>query len=272
MSYFKNKECKKCGMSYDELASVCPNCKSLNEDNIEFRNKTKCSFIPPIMQLTAFLIGFIGVYAISFVFNLVFNNIYVQNNALGLTLANSLTYVVLAILLGLTIFRFYREFLPGFKHLRPYVAGLIGFVIIFVFNLLYGWIISAALPNIGVNENQTTSEVIVKFSPIVSVFVLGLLGPICEEITYRLGLYSLLRRKNFALALIVEVFVFAILHVSFFNSDFITELVNVPYYLCAALVFTLLYEKEGIAASTSAHVINNLYSVIAVIITLNIPK
>ncbi|MBP5694703.1 MAG: CPBP family intramembrane metalloprotease, partial [Bacilli bacterium] len=103
--------------------------------------------------------------------------------------------------------------------------------------------------------------------PITCLFIFGLIGPICEEITYRVGLFSLLKRKNRALAYLVTIAVFALIHFNFSNdpATLLNEIINLPYYMFAAFAFSFAFDKFGFAASATAHISNNLISLFLVV-------
>ena len=120
-------------------------------------------------------------------------------------------------------------------------------------------------PNAGTGGNQGTASSIATAYPIFAIVILGILGPICEEFAYRVGLFSFLRRVSPVLAYIGTALIFGLIHFDFTSKDLITELVYLPNYVFAGIMFSLLYEFGGIGASTTAHILNNLFSVLLII-------
>jgi membrane protease YdiL (CAAX protease family) len=106
----------------------------------------------------------------------------------------------------------------------------------------------------------------VKNFPLISFINFVLLGPIVEELTYRLGLFSFLKQRNRWVAYIVTVGLFAIIHFNFNQDNIINELLNLPFYATAGLYFCWLYEKQGFAVATIAHITNNLISFVSILL------
>ena len=100
--------------------------------------------------------------------------------------------------------------------------------------------------------------------PFISLIFLGVIGPICEELTYRVGLFSVLKKPKW-LAYVIGTLVFALAHFSFTSTNIINELVNLPVYIVSGFALCLAYDKFGLAASLTAHTVNNIYSVSMVI-------
>ena len=92
-----------------------------------------------------------------------------------------------------------------------------------------------------------------------------LIGPFCEEITYRVGLFDLIKRKNKILAYIIEVLIFAFIHIQFSETTLGAELAAFPIYLAIGFFLTFAYDKFDLPASYMAHIFLNTISFIAVI-------
>ena len=76
----------------------------------------------------------------------------------------------------------------------------------------------------------------------------------------------LCKRKNRILAYVATIIIFTLIHFDFGAKTMTNELLNIPYYAAAAFAFTFAYDQYGFAASVTAHVANNLFSVITEII------
>ena len=169
-----------------------------------------------------------------------------------------------------------KKFFDSFKNSKAFLAGLIGLAIIYIFNILYSNIVDVFYP-LTPNNNETSLDNIIVVYPILSYLIFGLVGPIVEELTYRVGLFDTCRKisKSRVLAYVITMIVFAFIHFEFgsvtklLNGDptlFINEILNMPKYLFAAATFVYLYEKYGLAGSLSCHVFNNFLSISFVII------
>ena len=81
------------------------------------------------------------------------------------------------------------------------------------------------------------------------------------------------------LAYIVTIVLFAFIHFDISSiltglngqgwDAFINEIINIPSYLAAAAILTVLYEKFGFASAFVAHASNNLISIVLSIIALS---
>lgn len=166
----------------------------------------------------------------------------------------------------------FKNLLKSYKSKWALFGALIGLAAILTFNRFYSTAISFFY-HMSDNDNETSLNNIIVVYPIISLFVFGIVGPVVEELTYRVGLFESLKKicKSKVPAYIVTMLIFALIHFAFDSvttfimtgdsAYMINELLNLPLYLGAAFVFTFLYDKIGFAASTNCHIFNNLLSV-----------
>ena len=109
-------------------------------------------------------------------------------------------------------------------------------------------------------------ESVVSSYPAFSIIVLGIIGPICEEIGYRLGLFDLLKRCHIALAYVATALVFGFIHFDFTQISSITEWINLPNYLISGAILCLTYDRFGFGASVLAHVFNNVLAIVLILV------
>lgn len=226
-----------------------------------------------IFRLVLFGVGLIGLELITLVIELIVmavNPSYLDEKSdlylTGLTIVNSVRYAVLAVMFVILLFPRLRVILAKFKNWKHDLIGLAGGVALILLSMLYNFIISQFV-DIGANNNEEAAESMITMFPVISIFILGMIGPICEEITYRYGLFGCLKKKNIILAYIVTTIVFAFIHFDF-TGDLVTELLNIPTYLIAGFGLTFIYHKWGFNASIIAHVFNNMYVIVLTIIGL----
>lgn len=62
------------------------------------------------------------------------------------------------------------------------------------------------------NNNEASLDSILKIFPIQGFLMTVILAPFAEEMTYRIGLFSALKRVNLILAFIVTALVFGLIH------------------------------------------------------------
>ncbi len=275
------KECPYCFKEIDKNEEVCPHCNKM----LVTKRTNRVTYLPLWKQLTLFGVGLFGLQIISLVIQLLLVIFYRINhthtelteflNSVQVSAAlNFSIYAFLFLVLTLILFKDNIRLLKTFKYWVVPVAGIIGYIIILAFNYTYSIVLNIAGLNISDNANESGITSIVKAYPLLSLLIFGIIGPVCEEITYRIGLYSSLRRVNKYLAFILTIIIFAFIHFDFNvitsgnQQTLLNEFLNLPYYLFAAFVFCFLYEKYGFAASLSAHITNNLVSIFSTIIII----
>ena len=114
----------------------------------------------------------------------------------------------------------------------------------------------------GVNQNEAAIDSTTSLFPFLSIIIFGILGPICEEFTYRVGLFSIIKRYNRILAYVITALFFGLIHFTFSPSTIVNELINLPSYMVAGLLLCYFYDYKGIGTSTVAHVANNLFALL----------
>lgn len=154
------------------------------------------------------------------------------------------------------------KLLTSFKNYKAYIAGILCLAAIILFNKVYSIAISFVRLPISNNVNEASIQSLTDLYKVPSIIFFGVIGPICEELTYRVGLFSLCKRKSKALAYIVTMIVFSLIHFNFTSNPIglLNEVLNLPYYCFAALAFSFTYDYFGFAGSVTAHIINNQLS------------
>jgi len=260
---FKNKKCPNCGTYHDPTLNECPQCHKSNELFALNRYPKRVVFLHPFAQLGMFLVGFsyFGMFILEFIiagFNDVLPEDKVQKGLLVMTI------VYVTILIGLLVIALFsgrrKIFVDKFTDWRDYLYGLAYAFAIILANFLVGLIMSIFFKD-GDNANQEAINAVATGYPLLSIPILCVVGPICEELTYRVGLYSFIRRFNKYAAIIVTSLVFAFIHMELIDSDIIMELQALPSYIASGLVLAIAYEDRGPACSITAHVIFNLVAV-----------
>ena len=235
------------------------------------------NMMPAIKQLLLFLVGWLGFQifatAVQFSVSAILKSAGINYSVLGYSMiVNSVSYVCLLIGLSAIANKDLLKLIPSFKQWQSYLAGFICLASIFTFSMVYGTLINIlkqygiiSIPT-GDNANQAAIVSLGEKYTFTSLIVFGFIGPICEELTYRVGLFSLLRRKNKAVAYILTIIIFAFIHFNF-SSDkvvLLNELLQLPHYMFAAAAFSFTYDKFGFAGSLSAHIANNVVSLVLV--------
>ena len=224
-------------------------------------------------QIIFFVIGLFGLTVISLFIQIIVQlaarraivSDYDYQTFMGSTtfnmIVNGSTYLIIAVIFLILMKDDTNEFFKSFKDWKPYVAAAIGFSAILTFNLFYNLILSATGAVVSDNANESSLNSIVSDFPFLSLLIFALIGPVVEEFTYRVGLFSLLKRVHISLAYVVTIIVFTFIHFDFQSNNMVNELLNIPFYMFAAATFCFLYHRFGLASSISAHVTNNLLSI-----------
>lgn len=234
---------------------MCKNNKVVQEDIQNYKKTTVW------LQALFFLLGLAGLNVLAFIFAFIFK-LFVSDNATFNMLINTCTYSTLFVVFIVLVVIYSRHLLNSFKHLSLYLFGILGFVIMIALSNRYG-ILVQDIPGYKLSGNETNVRTMIDAFPFISVIVVGFLGPICEELTYRVGLFDLVRRYNKYLAYAITIIVFAFLHFEFGADDLWVEFLNLPFYIIGGVALTCTYHKFGLAASLTAHIINNLISVLS---------
>ena len=264
---FKKRKCEYCRSEYDPALHNCPTCNRFNQDFVRNKVSRNVFYFHPIIQIALFIIGFRfgGMLASQYIFAFLMYEL--PRNDFTNVQFELLVYTSMLAGLLIAIFLTRRKlFFSRFKRPMDYLYG-IGYAITV---LAAGTFISALLSSIHPVGNNANQEGIINLTtayPFLMFIIVCLIGPVCEELTYRVGLYSFLRRINKYLAFAVTVIVFALIHFDFAaqGDDLINELWALPTYLVSGFVLTLAYEHRGPACSIIAHA---LYNSIAFVLTL----
>lgn len=263
-------KCEKCNCEYDDVMSECPKC---HEKNLAQPNDFKpLSMVPVWKQILLFVIGCIcfnlitgtiSAYLIIMCTTRDFSSAGIEaiKHEIWWSIAlNGVAYLLTLIALLLVFFRDLKTLLPSFGNYKAYIAGLVGFGVILLFSILYILFVTKVchyeMPS---SQNETDVEETANNFRLLSFVVFVLIGPICEEITYRAGLFSCLKRISKWIAYPLAVIVFGMIHFTF-KGDIVAELVNLPMYLFGGFVLTYVYDHFGFAGSLVAHMLNNTYA------------
>ena len=264
-----NKKCPNCECYYDPTLKKCPHCYKSNELYLNRQISNNILFLHPLAQVGLFLTGFAfaGMLIAEIIFSIFTSNIK-DNELLRSTVILSATYITMFIgLLCIPLLTRRKDFLSKYKRPIDYIYGVAYAITIVLMSMALSALISL-FQDVGDNANQTAVIDVSKNYPILAFFVLGIIGPICEELTYRVGLYSLFRRINKYLAFVITIIVFAFIHFdfeSFTNGNLVEELWALPSYLLSGLILTIAYEHRGPACSMTAHMAYNSFAFLMIL-------
>ena len=244
-----------------------------NNSNIEVKNndidiKQNAEKDMGLKKLIAlFAIGFAGLIILSFILQLIFYPFDLEKGAKS-GIPTFITYGLIVGALFFVINKDIKLFKDDFKKWMSYLLGISIAVLIVLFTLIYTNIVNLYRPY-TISDNERDLRDIIDAFPVLSVIFFCFVGPVSEELTYRVGLFNIFIKKKW-LAYLIGVLVFTLVHFRFTSSDIIGELINLPVYLLSALALVFAYDKLGLAASLTAHIGNNLYAIISYLIVKNL--
>jgi len=272
------RKCPKCGHIHDGALDLCPKCGEASGGPLLETRFPNVIMVPFLKQIFLFLIGWGGLTLVSFLVSWIFiayaNSAFADQLAIDAFLSsnkvsimiNLICYTTLIVGLVALLWNDVFRLLSQFKALKPLISGVSYGALLIVATIAYSLIVKASGYEMGDNENETSIVALMTSYPVASFLTFVLLGPVVEEITYRVGLFSFIRRLNRPVAYVATMLIFGVIHMSFDASTIINELVNLPSYIIAGTILTIAYEKEGFACSTYAHITNNLVSFLLTII------
>ena len=227
--------------------------------------------LPSMKQLIIFLVGWVGFQVFAGTIQ-VFMSFYANYQGLDpneflstlnvAMIVNAAAYLALLIAIVLIANFDILKVITSFKNWQSYVAGLVCLAAIFLFNYLYSLVLSILPIQTSDNANEASLQSLSDLFPVTSILIFAIIGPICEEFTYRVGLFSFFRRINKWLGYLVTILIFAFIHFNFSTNPttLLNEVLNLPFYMFAAFAFSFTYEKFGLAGSLTAHIANNVIS------------
>ena len=277
----KNIECPKCGKYYDAYETMCPNCQNETDSKEAKKTPKNILMLSLFSQMGFFLLGWLGLSLVSTFVILIYANVVCKNY--GLTSnefigdlnsypdvvlnCNVITYLIIFAGMILILIPSFKSFFKSLKNYKTYIVGFLMGIVLIIANLLVSYLITMLSESSG-NNNQSMLEQFIGLNPVLCLIIFGFVGPIVEEFTYRLGLFSLLNRTGkIWVAYVVTILVFALIHFDFSSSNIVNELINLPPYLVAGAILCLAYHYGGFTASTIAHVMNNVLSISMIIIS-----
>lgn len=266
--YKERINCPKCKNSIDAYLEKCPYCA--NERNVDVLPKRflNMTFISDYKELLFFLVGTIGMILVTFLVDTGIKNFPIPQDGLKTALSALISYIIISALFVCIISHDSTKFIKQLKEQtvnpKTWIYVLIGLAIIIAFNYGYYYSLQACGIKLEITANEKAIDEIVKKWPAIAFFFTVLFAPIIEELCYRVGLFSILRKRNRYLAYGVAVIVFAFMH---FAGSLVTdpaqmakEAINIPLYIVPSLILAIAYEYAGYSASLYIHIINNLVS------------
>ena len=279
-THFHSEICTQCGKPFDPCRGKCPNC---GKESVDFAEVKGFQPLTPMgwgKELALFLTGWLGFQLIAFAIQLIAlatsKGAFVSAGLTGASLkaalvsfegsatfyevvdfsAYVLLFCVMLVILDKDLYRLTAKFKEG----RAYYGLLCGAGVMF-FSMIYGLLIQLTGLK-GQSDNQTIIDTMVADSPLLCLVIFGLIGPFTEELAYRVGLFTFLKRVNVYLAYALTALIFASIHLDWGNLGSALEWAYFPDYAISGFLFCLIYDKFGFGASYLAHAENNFLGIL----------
>ena len=221
-----------------------------------------------------FLVGFAGLQFVaiilSFIATLIFDieELQIVNPEkvqIIMGYINCFSYAIILVTLFAIIGFSNLKFIYKHEELLNKIGKGIGYGFgLLMISYIWGIISSFISPEITTNENESSIRTIISTLPIAAFLFVVVFAPVTEEITYRLGIFHNIKKKNRYAAYIATALIFGAIHVSWESfsdmskAEVINELLNFPSYILSGAYLCYVYEKEdNLLSSTIAHMTNN---------------
>jgi len=164
-----------------------------------------------------------------------------------------LSYILLTIYFILIYKKELNIYLKNFK--KKYIKTIIiyeiiGFILMMLSNYMINYII---IPN-GLSLNEASNRELLFNNKIIYSFMLCILIPFLEEITFRLEFKKNIKNKY--IFIFISSLLFALTHI--LSTTKIIELLYIIPYLILGLTFTNIYQKtNNIIYNIIAHILHN---------------
>ena len=266
-------ECSKCKALHDPYHYHCPNCGKDNDEIPLNKKYLNMIFLSDYKEFLLLLTGMLGLLLFSLIGSIAFESFHVQielRSSIVTLIAYVLTFAIMCCVIASDYVPFLNQFKKSIKNYKLLLLSLGGGAFIIAFSIGYSAILRACWADYRSSYNESQIETLVKAWPAITFFAICIFGPIVEELAYRSGLFSILRKRNRVLAYVVAAIIFAAMHSVnglLSKSNPLVELANFPLYLIPAFTLCALYEYGGLTSSVYAHVLNNLVSFIVIVAT-----
>ena len=239
------------------------NSKTHNQESLD----GGCKTISNYKLLAIILTGICGLYVFGLLYQSLFLNLpgLTQNQISGII--NFATYGTIFLLICVILNKDILLLKNSFKKWKPYVLGIVAGFTIVAIQLGYSNIVNLYY-QANVSDNEASLRSFISLYPTLSIIFLCFIGPMCEELTYRYSILGIFKKYK-VVGYIVSILVFSLMHFNPTSGNIINELINLPMYVFSAIALTFTYDKLGLAGSFTAHCVNNLWSVIGILIASN---
>ena len=288
-------KCKKCGLLIDKDCETCPYCgykqndgsdiPTINEEkvdplnpNTKIFNTEKLHFfdfasrelsIKTWKSITFFLVGFFGLNLIATIISLftsIFGQYYFLSTSASSAAINFSCYLTIFACIFIILGNNFYDYIKEFKGAKTWIYGLsFGFLLIIASSAVSSFF-GLFQETSSSNQNEQAIDSVTTLYPVLSLLIFGIVGPLCEEFTYRVGLFTALKKRNRVAAYLITAFLFGFIHFTVNSDNLLNEFLNLPSYIVAGLLLCYFYDYKGVGVSSIAHITNNFVALLIQIV------
>lgn len=272
---FVKKKCEKCEKEYDPLEEACPFCHEINP--IIQKGDRALAVLDWKKEVGLFGVGTLGFYIFGLLLSLIITSIaqnvlyeagftgaslttglndYISSASYTI-LVNYLVYLLMLVTDFFLIGKCLHKVFDSFKNPKFAFGFAIG-IVIFGVSMLLTYLLSFA--GTHTSDNQVIIDQASGQYALLTAILTIVIAPLVEELTYRVGLFTVLKRINVYFAYAAVAIIFGLMHMKNFAS--LNEWLNVIVYMVGGLCLTFAYHHFGFAGSFTAHLTYNLIGTI----------
>lgn len=205
-------------------------------------------------------LGTIGLYfALAIVGNVIFGSLYDNSNKFIAGAAEIGTYIIILLGIGFIYREKLKEDFKNFKKSNIDIAfknWLIGLGVMVCANLIITFIVG------DIPANEATNRELLNHLPITNTIIMVIIGPLLEEITFRLS-FKKAFSKWYTFALTTGL-MFGLAHIADFKL--LEFLFIIPYGALGFFFAKALFETDNVYTSYLAHMIHNALCILLIIL------
>ena len=178
--------------------------------------------------------------------------------------------ILLFLLAGIGLFLFQEDFKNGIRHwkektLRCFFWVIGGYIAEMLLLTISSMPLYLLYPDYTSVNDNTVAAVAKVLSPVLAVLLIGVVGPLTEELVMRVAMtHKAAEKIPAALAILISSLCFMMIHVKAFTPQDL--LANIPMF-CVGLVYGfIIYKTKDPTLPILIHILNNLPAVLGLLL------
>ncbi|MCQ2798428.1 MAG: CPBP family glutamic-type intramembrane protease [Bacilli bacterium] len=276
---FKYHTCPNCGKKHDILDEKCPHCGAINQDRSprsgSFANQVTFGHIREFLLAIA---QFIVMYGILNLIQVIMVSVilaregspeaaqaWINANIGVLNIGLNLTSELLCLTaFAFIMWRYIPKLINSFKNPKVLLGIPLGLAMMFISVQISNF--SYMITGGASNMNSDALDGLMTQSTFIYFLFAVILAPLVEEISYRVGMFTFLKRIHPAVAYVGVAVIFGLIHMHSLTDP--VEWAYFPGYAFGGLALSFIYDKFGFGGSLLAHMTNNGIAVLVSIVAM----